>query len=312
MSDIKQYVDLLWANNKIIIIGFVIMLIAIPSGTAVIGWRIKAVTEAPLPAVFNSKQSTITATPSASLTPTQTLLQEALSELKKEESQPTPSPMAEAKISFGPTMDFKVSIEGRPAGKNQSKLFVGIAKGAPTSKPTYLLSFNVDLIESGEFNGLSLAGLDQGENYTAYLKGSAQIATSSAFVVSPTITKLNGGTALNLITGDLNEDNVINAADYSIAKAAFGAKPGSSKWNQNIDFNLDNIINLLDLAIVEKNMGRSGTSGAWYSQGASGSATLNTVSAVGSVLSVEGIKPPTTDAPGAVSRNGYWIWVPAD
>lgn len=218
----------------------------------------------------------------------------------KEEELPT-----QAK-SFGPTLSLKVSLEGRPKNNQSTSLFIGIAEGGIKTNPKFLLSFTIDLPESGEYNNLSLAGLSPGSTYTALVKGSSQIATSSAFLMSPAITNLNEGKQINLLTGDLNDDNLINSADYSIAKNAYGATTKSSNWNQNIDFNRDGVINSLDLAFIVKNFGKSGESGAWVSpipKSASSSGAL------APEATISGKTPPIGSPDG---RQGYWLWVPSN
>lgn len=224
---------------------------------------------------------------------------------KKPLTSPSPSPspsVSSIPTTYGPTLSLRTNIEGRSEENQATKLFVGIIEGTLTTNPKFLLSFTVDLPTSGEYSGLSLAGLDSGSSYTALLKGSSQIATSSAFVMSPSSTNLNNGQALNMRSGDLNDDNVINSADYSIAKKAIGATPQSSNWNTNADLNKDDVINTFDLAIITKNLGRTGASGAWTSpipKTASPSASLDTP-AVGSPSG--GFLPDNS--------GGYWIWVP--
>ena len=206
--------------------------------------------------------------------------------------------------SFGPTLAFKLILEGRPAGNQASKVFVGISKGTTSgSQPNYLLSFTLDLPVTGEYSNLSLAGLDIGSSYTAYIKPTAQIATSSAFVMIPTQSSLNGGSALNLVTGDLNEDNVINTADYNLAKAAYGSTPGSQNWNEVADFNKDGVINNYDLAYITKNMGQTGSSGVWQSTPQTGGVSPN----IGGESSSSAFPKATINPSG---QSGYWLWVP--
>ncbi len=201
--------------------------------------------------------------------------------------------------SFGPTLSLSATLEGRNEKDQSTKLFIGIVEGTLTSNPKFVLNFTVNLPSSGSYSNLSLAGLSTGSKYTALLKGSAQIATSSAFTMSPTVSKLNDGKPLNLLTGDLNDDNVINTADFAIVIGAFGATVSSKNWNSVADLNKDGIINTVDLAFVIKNMGKAGASGAWTSPlpqltGSPGEAT------------------PEASAQGGIPNNskGYWIWVP--
>lgn len=261
-------------KQKLLLAGFIILVISIPVGSYLLSERQTVTSKAE----EKIDRSILKLEPLQEVSPS--------GELKKlsEQFQDTPEMPSPSSISYGPTLNFKVNLEGRPQGKMATKIFVGIAEGKPVSTPTYLLQFNVDLPGSGAFEGLSLAGLTPGNLYTAFLKAPAQIATSSAFLMIPTTTTLNSGNPVNLTTGDLNEDNLINSADYVIAKSALGASPSSSNWNSLVDFNLDNIINSLDLGIILKNMSKTGESGVWIS--------------------------PTPQGTASPSGQGYWLWLP--
>ncbi|MDO8498696.1 MAG: dockerin type I domain-containing protein [bacterium] len=216
-----------------------------------------------------------------------------LSDLKKqlEESltPPTATPTPMANLAFGPTLTLKISIEGRPKDKQAAKVFIGIAEGETSTKPKYLLTFTVNFPDLGVFSGLSLAGLNPGSVYTAYIKGPGQVDTASTFTMGPNETHLNNDQSLTLLSGDLNEDNTVNTADYTLAKNLYNTTPSSSNWNERADFNLDKVINNLDLSLILKNFGKIGDSGAWYSPppSASGSAT-----------------------PSGGPSGGYWLWIP--
>lgn len=169
---------------------------------------------------------------------------------------PTANPTAETSTNFGPIMDFILRLEGRPTNKESAKVFVGIAEGEITNSPKYLLTFSVNLPDDGRYPNLSLAGLTAGNRYSAYLKGPAQIATASAFTMSAFTTHLNDSNPLVCLSGDVNDDNVINDADLTIAKSG----------NQTADFNLDGLVNSLDFALITKNSGKLGAGGVWTSQ----------------------------------------------
>lgn len=190
--------------------------------------------------------------------------------------------------SFGPTLSIKILIDGRPSNNQATKLFLGIITGTNLQAPQYLLSFTVDVPASGQFDNISLAGLTVGNTYTAILKGDAQIATSSAFIMNPAVTNLNNGLTLAMLSGDLNQDNVISDLDLKIVQAALGQK------NVAADLNKDGIVNSLDLAIVNKNLGKIGASGAWAS-------TPHIATPSGSLAQEEA--PPA-------GGQGYWVWVP--
>lgn len=237
--------------------------------------------------------------------PLQSLLNNAgISSKSSTASSPLPDSSPDTTIPklIGPSLKFKVKLEGRPDNNQATKLFVGIASGTATDHPSYLLTFSVDVPANGEFSGLSLSGLTPNAQYTAYLKGPAQIATSSAFVVSPSETTLNPtGEPLVLLSGDLNEDNRIDNQDLAIIQKAFGASSGSPNWNNLADFNLDGAINSYDLSLVRKNQGLTGASGAWYS-------VINAPSPSPSASKAGGPAEPPFKPQGA--SQGYWMWFP--
>jgi hypothetical protein len=210
-----------------------------------------------------------------------------------------------AATTYGPTLNLKVNLEGRPIGNQAVKLFVGIVDATATTLK-YLLSFTVDVPGSGAFSGISLSGLDVGSNYKAILKGPAQLATSSAFVMGPSVTLLNGGNTITLLSGDLNEDNVVNTADYSIMKTAFGKKSTDSDWNENIDLNKDGVINAIDLGLVIKNFGKTGDSGVWGSPVPPAATSSGSISPTGAT-ELEQATPAGTLNSG---QSGYWFWMP--
>lgn len=237
--------------------------------------------------------------------PTTSPAQELLSTSQASVSQgalpsPSPSTSTTTATSYGPTLSFKVTLEGSPKDNQVTRMFVGIAEGSLSSNPKFLLSFTVNLPATGEYSNISLAGLNPGTQYTALLKGASQIATSSTFTMSPSESRLNNGDPLSLTSGDLNDDNVVNSADYSIAQKILGATTSSANWNANVDLNKDGVINAFDLAIIAKNIGQTGATGAWTSpipQTASPSASINTPAAP--------VGGPTLNNSG-----GYWVWIP--
>lgn len=246
----------------------------------------------------DAKPPVVKQTPKSAPSPAKQLLSDSESPLTTASSSPSPNTSSPTiATSFGPTLSLKASLEGRPQINQSTKLFIGIIEGNLTNSPKFLLSFTVNLPKGGEYSNLSLAGLTSGNKYTAILKGSTQIATSSAFIMSPSVTNLSSGEIVNMLSGDLNEDNVINASDYSIAKAAINATPSSPNWNEAADLNKDGVVNLFDLVILSKNIGKIGATGAWTSsipKVATPSASLNN---------------PPIGSPEDES-SGFWIWVP--
>lgn len=314
----------------IALIGFIVVLISIPISFSLVREQ----------QIFSSRasQQKKAATSSASTTATkprpvptnspltdlQKLVQgnDTISETPNPSISPAPSITdTGTNLAFGPTLSFQVSLEGRPANKQADKVFVGIALGQTTTNPTYILTFTTDVPDSGKFSGLSLAGLNPGSIYTAYLKGSSQIDSGIVFTMNPNETSLNDNKPVILISGDLNEDNVINTADYTIARGYYGTTPASKNWNAKIDLNKDNIINNWDLLYINNNFGKVGTSGTWISTPKSTTFLENKPNVGGLPRQQAGpsnfgdlllsSSPSAKATPSAIpSSSGYWLYVP--
>lgn len=294
-------------KQKLLLIIYIIVILSIPVGTYLSSQYQTQRSRAAKPKPTAAPITRVTPPPQQSPKPDNDLT--TLEDLLK--VTPTPSPDTDTAssptiaTSFGPTLAFKITIEGRPKDNQAGKVFVGVSEGDLVVNPKFLLSFLVDVPSSGEYGNLSIAGLNPGSKYTALLKGSAQIATSSAFIMSPSESKLKGGEALNLISGDLNEDNTINTADYSIAQSALNSTPTLSNWNENADFNKDEVVNIFDISIILKNIGLVGDSGVWTSpipKVATSSGSLNP--------SIGGPDPASASGDLPAGRQGYWIWIP--
>lgn len=298
MDQLRSIFEKLKENPKVLIIIFVTILIAIPSLTFLLKYRVSSESSAFTPQEYNrtiTQQSASSSAQELSNLPLDELLEldnQDGTATSSAEATPTPA------VSFGPTLGFQLNIQGRPGNNQGGTVFMGISTGAPSDDPEYLLTFTVTVPKTGIYTGLSLAGLNVGEQYTAYVKGSAQIATSSAFIVNPFASVLNSGLPLSLVSGDLNEDNVINNVDYNICVGYYGLTTSSPGWNENIDLNKDGIINTWDVAIILSNMNRVGA-GDVYSSTATNSASLNLPS-----LPQGGIEASSSTKPG------YWMWVP--
>ncbi len=293
-------------KQRLLLAIFILLILSIPTGAYLVSQNqtIKSTASEPKP-----KPKLASIAPRSTTSPQKALLSAAESNLPisppSPQSSPTDSSLESSTVatSFGPTLSLKAILEGRPKDNQVTSLFVGIIEGDLTQNPKFLLNFTVDLPASGIYSNLSLAGLTVGSKYTALLKSSAQIATSSAFYMTPTVSNLNDSNGLNLLSGDLNDDNVINSADYSIVLKAFGSTATSENWNALADLNLDGLINVIDLSIISKNLGAVGASGSWTSPTpsvASSSASLNPPPSQG------GNSSPALPA----GRQGYWVWIP--
>ena len=58
---------------------------------------------------------------------------------------------------------------------------------------------------------------------------------------------------------DINFDGVVDIRDISTAGRAFGATPGTPRWNIEADINLDGVIDIRDISAIGRNFGKSHT-----------------------------------------------------
>ncbi len=293
-------------TQKLLLAVYIFILLSIPTGTYLIS---QSQTTKSSASEKNAPKTVVSVTPKPASSPSTRKVFDLSQVASNSDATATPPPTPEPSsptiaTSYGPTLSLKVAIEGRPADNQATKLFVGIMEGNITINPKFVLSFSVDLPASGSYSNLSLAGLTPGSTYTALLKGSAQIASSVSFTMSPTVTNLNSGENITLTSGDLNEDNVVNTADYSLAQKAIGATARSINWNENADINADGVINTFDLGIIARNIGKTGDSGAWTSP-------IPSVATPSAGLTGE----PATGGPARNASHsdagGHWICVPS-
>jgi hypothetical protein len=72
--------------------------------------------------------------------------------------------------------------------------------------------------------------------------------------------------AVDGLTGDVNQDGIVNILDAIQVSNAFLSTPGGTKWNANADLNGDGVVNILDAIILSNNYGK--TANAAQGQGA--------------------------------------------
>ncbi|MBK8024992.1 MAG: hypothetical protein IPK19_27155 [Chloroflexi bacterium] len=63
-----------------------------------------------------------------------------------------------------------------------------------------------------------------------------------------------------LVSGDANQDNVVNINDFSMLAAAFGLTSDGPGFDARADFNADGVINISDFSLLASSFGQSGES----------------------------------------------------
>ena len=64
---------------------------------------------------------------------------------------------------------------------------------------------------------------------------------------------VTGKIRIYYIFGDVNWDNIVDGADFSLMGGAYRAEPGDPNWNENCDINGDNIVDGADFSIAGGN-----------------------------------------------------------
>lgn len=59
------------------------------------------------------------------------------------------------------------------------------------------------------------------------------------------------------ISGDVDENGIVNILDLFIVARCFGSKPGDSRWNPIADSDGNNSIDIVDITFVARNFGRT-------------------------------------------------------
>ncbi len=88
------------------------------------------------------------------------------------------------------------------------------------------------------------------QNYTL-----VAVASVSAPDIQPLDNTLAGGHVRVRISGDVNDDNVVNMSDLWLLAAAFGFGEGSLGWVSDFDMNQDKVTDMLDLYMAVLSFG---------------------------------------------------------
>jgi hypothetical protein len=92
-------------------------------------------------------------------------------------------------------------------------------------------------------------------DYTLGIKGWSWLRKDLS--VNTTTGNVSGVTA-TLLTGDVDDNNVVDINDFDLLAAAFGTTPADPAWNPHADLNDDGVIDLTDFDLLATNFGLSG------------------------------------------------------
>jgi hypothetical protein len=145
-----------------------------------------------------------------------------------------------------------VTLQGRSSSPDPawiSSLQVGFYDPGGTT-PRY--SYQTTTNQNGQFD----LGGASARSYDIRVKGSHTLANIKRNVaLQPGSNTINFGT---LLEGDANDDNCVNAPDFSILRTAFGKSQGQPGYDPRADFNQDGAVNAPDFSLLRTNFGRCG------------------------------------------------------
>ncbi|MDX9864733.1 MAG: dockerin type I domain-containing protein, partial [Anaerolineaceae bacterium] len=150
------------------------------------------------------------------------------------------------------TINGSVSLTGRPVPPNNQWLTNLTIKLLSPGTSTVHYTFTVNTDNMGEF---SIPGLVPG-TYDILVKGATTLQNKlSSKVIS---TGLNAFTMGTLKEGDSNNDNYVNATDFSMLAASYGKCLGTTGYNDYTDYNNDNCVTGADFSLLAANYGLGG------------------------------------------------------
>ena len=150
------------------------------------------------------------------------------------------------------TLTGNVALQGRPSPSGASWVTdVDVGLYLPPDD-SLLYSYSATTNEYGRF---TIPDVPRG-TYTIWVKGSHTLSNVKSNVsIGDGTNEVNFGT---LLEGDANNDNCVNAPDFSILRTAFGKCQGQSGYDTRSDFNEDGCVNAPDFSLLRTNFGLCG------------------------------------------------------
>lgn len=142
---------------------------------------------------------------------------------------------------------------------------VGFGELLQTSISRDLVPVAIEFWQNGEVKETVLTGMTSGGRFSAntWVRGQVDVVIKPSNFLSEreTVTLTNGSVFLpylSFINGDINNDNEIGPADFTMLSAAFGSMVGDSNYTAAADLNDDEEVGPADFTILGANFGLMG------------------------------------------------------
>jgi hypothetical protein len=129
-------------------------------------------------------------------------------------------------------------------------------------------TFSIDVYRNSTLlTTLNVTGLAPNTNYTVTFVWNTLGVSWGKYVLSAQIlplpfeTHISDNTLIDgivklKIPGDINNDDVVDIFDATLASLAFASKPGSPNWNPDADLNGDGLVDIFDMIILSSHFGQ--------------------------------------------------------
>ena len=108
--------------------------------------------------------------------------------------------------------------------------------------------------DASGFFTVTTEGLPPG-TYNWRVKGPKYLANGGTVIVAPGAVQQEMGL---MRAGDCNNDNVVNAIDFNVVRAAFGLSTGQAGYDDRADFTGDGVVSAQDFNLLRGNFGTGG------------------------------------------------------
>ncbi len=163
----------------------------------------------------------------------------------------------ETKLGFNNTILEPLTVMEGPFIKEQT----------PSPQGTFFLtSFEDDFVHVacltlGNYAGVSGSGPLYDVTFAVIGTGASDLHLYDSILLDSSVTRIPhdtvDGTMVATLSGDINNDGIVNVVDLTIVSLAYGTFEGEPGYNPDADLTQDGLVDMRDLVIVARNLGKS-------------------------------------------------------